>query len=30
MDVLAEFGGDVGIVHVVSVDHVFQDHVEQT
>lgn len=30
VDALAEFGGDVGIVHVVSVDHVFQDHVEQT
>ncbi len=30
VDLLVQFGGQVGIVHVVSVHQVFQQHVHQT
>lgn len=30
MDSLVEFGGNISIVDVVSIDHVLQDRVEQT
>ncbi len=30
VDALVELGGNVCIVDVVSVDHVLQDHIEQT
>lgn len=30
VDLLVQFGGQVGVVHVVSVHQVFQQHVHQT
>lgn len=30
MDSLVEFGGNISIVDVVSIDHVLQDRIEQT
>lgn len=30
MNLLVKFGGDVCVVDVVSINHVLQDHVEQT